>query len=225
MSTLTDLPDLDAGRAAVGRLTARRPELVPLAGPVTGAFELLATCFAAGGTAYVCGNGGSAADTEHIVGELVKSMGRPRPLPGPERAALGAAAPAELADYLADHLEGGLRAVSLVSPVGLLTAVANDIGGDMIFAQQVHALGRPGDVLWALSTSGRSRNVVLAAAAARARGMAVLALTGEPGEPLGPMADVWVPVPASTAGSAQELHQPIYHSLCEALEEAFFPLG
>jgi D-sedoheptulose 7-phosphate isomerase len=193
---------------------------------LTAAAELLGGCWRQGHRVYVCGNGGSAADAEHIVGELMKSMAQPRPLPPLERAALEDGAPPQFSDdaaYLAAHLEGSLPAVCLSSQSSLLTAVANDQGADLVFAQQVHGYGRPGDVLWALSTSGRSRNVVLAALAARARAMPVLAMTGRGKGPLGELAQVWVPVPATDVGDVQELHRPVYHALCRALEEAFFP--
>ena len=128
------------------------------------------------------------------------------------------------ADYLAARLEGALRAVCLTSQSGLLSAIANDTAGDMGMAQQVHGYGRPGDVFWALSTSGRSRNVVLASLAARAAGVRVLAMTGAAGERLGSLADVWVAVPATGVAAVQELHQPIYHALCAALEERYWPV-
>lgn len=211
--------------AALSGLGTRHRALAPLGPVLHDALGLLERCLRAGGTVYVCGNGGSAADAEHIVGELMKSMARPRPLGAPDRRALGAAAPDDLAAdaaYLAEKLEGALRAVCLSSQSALLTAVANDTGGDLGFAQQVFGYGRPGDVLWALSTSGRARNVVLAALAARARAMPVLALTGRSGQPLGSLADVWVAVPADDVAGAQELHRPVYHALCQALEDAFF---
>ena len=211
--------------ARFGDLVERHPELVPMADQLDAAFGLLVRTFAGGGTVYVGGNGGSAADAEHIVGELMKGMERRRPVPADIRSALAAAAPSDLAEdaaYLADRLELALRAVSLTSQTGLLTAVANDTAADMAIAQQVNGYGRPGDTFWALSTSGRSRNIVLAAIAARAAGVRVLALTGDPGDPLGDLADVWVKVPAREVARVQELHLAVYHGLCAALEEEFF---
>lgn len=205
-------------------LFERHPELQPVAAQVGAAFDLLVHTYEAGGTVLVGGNGGSAADAEHIVGELMKGMERRRPVTTDVRSAIAAAVPADLAEdaaYLADRLEGALRAVSLNSQIGLLSAVANDTAGDMSIAQQVFGYGRPGDTFWALSTSGRSRNIVLAAIAARAAGVAVLALTGEPGEPVGRLADVWVRVPTGNVARAQELHLAVYHALCESLEEKF----
>jgi D-sedoheptulose 7-phosphate isomerase len=216
---MTSLP------ARFDNLLERHPELRPTAAQLDAAFDLLVQTYKAGGTVYVGGNGGSAADAEHIVGELMKGMERRRPVTAEIRAALVAAAPAALADeatYLGDRLEGALRTVSLNSQIGLVSAVANDTGADMSMAQQVYGYGRRNDTFWALSTSGRSRNVVLAAIAAKAAGVAVLALTGEPGEPLGGLADVWVRVPTQNVARAQELHLAVYHALCGSLEEEFF---
>ncbi len=206
-------------------LVVRHPVLEPVAAQLDAAIGLLLRPLAGGGTVYVGGHGGSAADADHIVGELMKGMERRRPVPAGTRTALAAAAPPEFAEeaaYLADRLELALRAVSLTSQTGLLTAVANDTAADMAVAQQVNGYGRPGDTFWALSTSGRSRNMVLGAIAARAAGLGVLALTGDPGEPLGALADVWVKVPARDVARVQELHLPVYHALCAALEEEFF---
>ena len=206
-------------------LFERHPELRPVAAQLQAAFDLLVRTYDEGGTIYIGGNGGSAADAEHIVGELMKGMERRRTVSASIRSALAAAAPAELAEdaaYLADRLEEALPTVSLNSQIGLLTAVANDTGADMSIAQQVYGYGRSGDTFWALSTSGQSRNIVLGALTAKAAGVAVLALTGEPGEPLGGLADVWVRVPTGNVARAQELHQAIYHALCGALEEKFF---
>ena len=208
-------------------LFLRHPVLTPQRESIGAAFEILARCFRAGSTAYLCGNGGSAADAEHIVGELMKGMTRRRPISGSEREVLLGAVPGypEESAHLADGLDGALRAVCLSSQTSLLTAVANDLGPDLVFAQSVFGYGKAGDVLWAVSTSGRSRNVILATIAARARSMAVIALTGEEGLPLGGLADAWIRVPGRDTSSAQELHVPVYHALCRALEEACFPEG
>ena len=211
--------------ASLTGLVERHPVLEPVAAQLDAAFSLLVGTFAGGGTVYVGGNGGSAAGADHIVGELMKGMERRRPVPAGTRSALSAAAPPDLAEdaaYLADRLEVALRAVSLTSQTGLLTAVANDTAADMAIAQQVNGYGRPGDTFWTLSTSGRSRNMVLGAIAARAAGVGVLALTGDPGEPLGGLADVWVKVPAQDVARVQELHLAVYHTLCAAREEEFF---
>jgi len=209
------------------KLFENHVELRPLAVQLGEAFSLLARSLDSGHVVYVCGNGGSAADAEHIVGELMKGMIRRRPLLSQDRGEFIARLPGGFeseADYLCDHLDRAFPAACLSSQSGLLTAISNDIGEDMGFAQQVYTYGRPGDVLWALSTSGRSRNVVLAALTADARLMPVLALTGHPGRPLGDLAAVWLRVPTSDVAIAQELHRPVYHALCQALEDELLPL-
>jgi D-sedoheptulose 7-phosphate isomerase len=208
-------------------LVERYPALAHQHQAIGAAFDLLSRCLREGMTVYVCGNGGSAADAEHVVGELMKGMVRRRPLTSSERESLSAASPGcrQEASYLAERLDRALRAVCLSSQSSLLTAAANDLGPDVGFAQQVFGYGRAGDALWAISTSGRSRNVVLAAIAARARSMSVLALTGAEGLPLGDLSDVWIRVPRRDVSAAQELHSPVYHALCRALEESLFPVG
>jgi D-sedoheptulose 7-phosphate isomerase len=203
-------------------LVRRRPEIVSVADQVQAAFDLLCTAFAGGHKVLTCGNGGSAADAGHIVGELMKSMSRRRPLLDDQNAAFSVVASAEQRDYLLAHLERALPVIDLGSQQTLLSAIGNDTAGDMGFAQQVVGYGRPGDVLWGLSTSGRSRNVILAAATAKARGLSVLAFTGASPSPLGDLADVSVRVPAESTPQVQELHLPIYHALCEMLEVFFF---
>ncbi len=230
-SRTVDIPELAVRRTAshgFSALLERHSELAVVVPQVEAALALLARTVEGGGTVYVGGNGGSAADAEHIVGELMKGMEHRRPLGDRARASLRDHAPGSMAgeaDYLAERLEGAMRAVCLTSQSGLLSAIANDTAGDMGMAQQLHGYGRPGDLFWALSTSGTSRNVVLAALAARATGMRVLALTGAAGARLGGLADVWVPVPATDVADVQELHQPLYHALCSALEERYWPRG
>jgi phosphoheptose isomerase len=212
------LIDMDS-QAILSQLAVRYPDLAACADSVGEAFWLLTACFRAGGKLLICGNGGSAADAEHIVGELMKGMNASRALPAGFLAALP---PGEAGEYLAAMLEPALPAISLVSQASLISAIGNDTAGDMVFAQQVLGYGRPGDVLWAISTSGRARNVVLAAITARAAGLRVLAMTGADGLPLGEQADVWLRVPAAETPAAQELHLPVYHALCAALEAEFF---
>jgi len=225
------IPELDvhgSARHDFAGLLERHPDLTGVLPQVQAALALLTRTIEDRGTIYVGGNGGSAADAEHIVGELMKGMEHRRPLGGRERTTLREHAPESMAgeaDYLADRLEGAIRAICLTSQSGLLSAIANDTAGDMGMAQQLHGYGRPHDLFWALSTSGRSRNVVLAALAARASGVRVLAFTGAGGDRLGSLADVWVPVPATDVAAVQELHQPLYHALCAALEERYWPKG
>lgn len=203
-------------------LVRRRPEIALITDQVEAAFGLLRTTFASGHKLLACGNGGSAADAAHIVGELMKAMSQRRPLLSDEAAAFAVLTSAEQRDYLIAHLDRALPAIDLGSHQALLSAIGNDTAGDMGFAQQVVGYGQPGDVLWGLSTSGRSRNVILAAATAKARGLSVLAFTGCSPSPLSELADVSVLVPAKTTPHVQELHLAIYHALCEMLEAFFF---
>ena len=199
----------------IEELYVRYPQLEGCRGEVSKAFDLLLACYRAGGKVLVCGNGGSASDSEHIVGELMKKFRRHRDID----AVLAAKLPPELAA----KLEGALPAVSLVSMSGILTAFANDVAWETAFAQQVVGLGCPGDVLIALSTSGNSANCVNAARVARAKGMKVVSLTGAGGGKLGALADAALAVPETETYKIQELHLPIYHALCAALEDALFP--
>jgi len=212
----------DEAAGILTSLVRRRPEIAPVTAQVQAAFDLLRTAFAGGHKLLTCGNGGSGADAGHIVGELMKGMSRRRPLQRDETAAFDVVASDEQRGYLLAHLERALPVIDLGSHQALLSAIGNDTAGDMGFAQQVVGYGRPGDVLWGLSTSGRSRNVILAAATARARGLSVLAFTGCSPSPLSELADVSVLVPAKSTPEVQELHLPIYHALCEMLEAFFF---
>jgi len=201
-------------------LTERYPALRETEADITAAIQEIIACFAGGGKLLICGNGGSAADADHIVGELMKSFLLPRRPKEEETAAL--AAEGEEGEWLSRHLQSGLPAISLCAHSALMTAVANDTAAETVFAQQIMALGREGDVLLTLSTSGNSRNCVLAAHTARARGMRVIAMTGAGGGKLKGIADVTVAVPETETYRVQELHLPVYHALCAAVEEYFF---
>ena len=203
-------------------LTARYPALAPCQTELRAAVELLKKCFETNGKLLLCGNGGSASDCEHIVGELMKSFLKRRPLSADETERL-TAIDADLGGDVAARLQGALPAISLTSSVALGTAILNDTHGDMVYAQQVHGLGRAGDVLLGISTSGKARNVLLAFVVAHARGMKTILLTGRTGGRLRPHADVAICVPADDVVEIQEFHLPVYHALCLELEEAFFP--
>lgn len=203
---------------AVEELLERYPRLMPCAPSIRAALDVLLACFRAGGSLYVCGNGGSAADTEHVVGELVKSFKFKRPVSrafrDAYRRANGCDAPA--------WLEGALPAFSLVSQTALMTAFTNDEAAEGAMAQQVYAYAGMGDALLCISTSGNSANVVHAAKVARAKGCAVVALTGARESKLSRLADVCVRAPESETFKIQELHLPIYHALCATLEAELF---
>ena len=168
----------------------------------------------------VCGNGGSAADCEHITGELMKGFNLKRPLSPAEKAQFNGV---EGGAAIADKLQGAIRCVSLVSQVGVISAFANDIDPSLVYAQQVWGYaGSRDDVLIALSTSGNSLNVVNAAKTAKAAGIGTLAVTGENDSALFALCDVTVKLPAHTPFEVQELTLPLYHALCAALEAELF---
>jgi D-sedoheptulose 7-phosphate isomerase len=194
---------------------SRHPGLAALRPALTDAFGQLTAVLATGHTVLVCGNGGSAADSEHIAGELAKSCALPRPLP----AELAGRLREEGDDgYLAARLQSGLPVLPLVSQAALMTAIANDLAGDLVFAQQVIAYGRPGDLLWALSTSGSSASVVHAVRAARAVGLHTLGFTGPAGGTMAELCDVVVAAPGGSTPEVQDAHRPLYHALCLAVE-------
>lgn len=176
-----------------------------------------------GGKLLVCGNGGSGADAEHIVGELMKEFYIKRPLGDEERAQLMAIDP--LGEVLAAHLQGALPAITLTSNIALTTAYGNDAVPELVFAQQVWGYGRPGDVLLAISTSGSSKNVRYAIVAAKARGMQVIGLTGSRAGTMDPLCDLVIKAPATETYRVQEYHLPIYHALCRYVEAQLFEHG
>ena len=195
------------------------PALIDLADDITASFELLRASLQRGGQVLVCGNGGSASDSEHIAGELAKPCALVRPLSSQQREALIA----EGDDgYLADNLQQGLPVWPLVSQAALITAIANDQGGDLIFAQQVMAYGRAGDVLWALSTSGNSTNVVHALRVAKSLGLKTLGFGGPAASELSEICDVVVGLPGANVPAIQHSHQLVYHALCLALEAEWY---
>ncbi len=207
-------------RPEVEALLARLPALEACRGSIAAAAAALIACYRGGGQVLLCGNGGSAADCGHIAGELLKGFLRRRPLTEAQRQAF--AAQGEEGAALAARLQRGLPAIDLTAHGALLTAALNDIGGEDVFAQQVVAFGRPGDVLLGLSTSGGAANVCNALRAARALGLTTIALTGQRGGAAAGLVDVAIRVPADETYLVQEYHLPVYHALCAAVEAAFF---
>lgn len=169
----------------------------------------------------IAGNGGSAADSEHIAGELMKRFKTPRPVTTEMAEKLKTIDPVRGAD-LAKNLERGLMAIPLVAHEALSTAYINDVDGLGVFAQQLFGFGRPGDVFLGISTSGNSKNVMSATVVARALGIKVIGLTGAKGGELAQVADVAVKVPETETYMIQELHLPVYHCWCLMLEDKFF---
>ena len=188
---------------------------------IAAALKLLIVSYDTCGSLLICGNGGSAADCEHIVGELMKGFCLPRSLSAQDRDRLTAICGDDAA-RLGEKLQYGLPALSLVSHSSLITAIANDLDGDLIFAQQIWAMGKANDVLLAISTSGNSENILLAAKTARAKNMTVIGLTGAGGGKLAQLCDLLIDVASNDVASIQEMHLPIYHEICRQLESHYF---
>ncbi len=203
-------------------LVRRYPELEVIIPDIQKTYAFLISCLRDGGTLFLCGNGGSASDSEHIVGELLKGFLNPRCLLETEQQCINnSLAPAD-AEYLVRKLQRGLRAVALNGHPALSSAVSNDTGADMVFAQQLYVLGKENDVLIGISTSGNSLNVLRAAQVARVKKMKIIALTGRNGGRLTELADAAIVVPAEETYRIQEYHLPVYHALCAMLEKYFF---
>lgn len=202
-------------------LIKRYPALKSCADDIKKAYKVLEECYEHDGKLLIAGNGGSAADSEHIAGELMKRFQSPRPVPAEFAEKLRSLDPV-LGAELAKNLEQGLMAIPLVAHEALSTAYINDVDGLGVFAQQLYGFGRPGDVFLGISTSGNSKNVMNAAVVAKALGMKVVGLTGAKGGELAQLADVAVKVPETETYRIQELHLPVYHCLCLMLEDHFF---
>lgn len=209
---------------AVDDLMARLPLLEVARDSLEEAIEVAARALRGGGKLLVCGNGGSASDSEHLVADLMKGFMSLRPIRASDRERLVAQAGGR-GEAIAANLQGSLPAIALASQAALTTAIANDVRFDMVFAQQIHGLGAPSDVLIAISTSGASPSVVNAAIVAKARSMPVIALTGREGGDLARYSDVAIRVPADVVFEIQELHMPVYHAFALALEHLFYGPG
>ena len=201
-------------------LIGRYPALGTVRSEIENAFSALYECYRGGGKLLICGNGGSAADSEHIVGELMKSFKMKRPVTAETAEKLASAG--EMGAELSLLLERGLPAISLCEHNSLSTAYANDRDPYAVFAQQLSVLGREGDTLLALTTSGNSKNCLYAATVAKAYGISVISVTGAAGGRIAELADVAIKLPENETYLVQELTLPLYHYLCAALEEHFF---
>jgi D-sedoheptulose 7-phosphate isomerase len=202
-------------------LVERYPQLLVCREDIKKAYQLLETAYSNGRKLLVCGNGGSASDSEHIVGELMKEFKLKRKVYSDQATALKAI-DQELGQVLADNLQGALPAICLTGHSSLTTAFINDANADLVFAQQVNGYGKPGDVFLGISTSGNSKNVLYAAVNAKAKGLKVIGLTGAKDSKLMKYADVCIRVPETETYKIQEYHLPVYHCLCLMLEEKFF---
>ena len=202
-------------------LVERYPSLESAKNDIVAAYLLLEESYKNGGKLLVAGNGGSAADAEHIVGELMKGFKLPRK-PEADFAEKLVAENQELGAVLAENLQGALPAIALDGHPALSTAYMNDGEPLLCFAQQVNGYGKAGDVFLGISTSGNSKNVLFAAITAHAKGLKVIGLTGVKDSKLKDMSDVCIKVPQTETYMIQELHLPIYHCLCLMLEDRFF---
>jgi D-sedoheptulose 7-phosphate isomerase len=205
----------------VDTLIERYPSLAACREQIISAYNILEEAYSDGRKLLVAGNGGSASDSEHIVGELMKEFKLKRKIYSAQIERL-MQIDSEMGTVLAEHLQGSLPAISLVGEPSLTTAFMNDAVPVLIFAQQVNGLGRAGDVFLGISTSGNSKNVLYAAVAAKSKGLKVIGLTGEKENRLMEFADVCIRVPETETYKIQELHLPVYHCLCLMLEERFF---
>lgn len=202
-------------------LTSRYPVLEAVKGDILKAYEILRDCYAGGGKVLIAGNGGSCADSEHIVGELMKGFVKRRPVSDEFAAALKTA-DTRRGGELASSLQGGLPAISLTGHTGLATAFLNDVNGEMIYAQQLYGYGKKGDVFIGISTSGNAENIMYAVAVARASSIRTIGLTGKDGGKMAGACDCTIVAPSNETFKIQELHLPIYHTLCLMLEEHFY---
>lgn len=202
-------------------LMQRYPQLVPCQKDIIKAYFIMEECYAHDKKLLIAGNGGSAADSEHIAGELMKRFEAPRPITPEFGDKLKSIDPIR-GENLAQNLESALMAIPLVAHEAMTTAYINDVDAKGVFAQQLYGFGRQGDVFLGITTSGNSKNVMSATVVARALGIKVIGLTGAKGGELAEVADVAVKVPETRTYMIQELHLPVYHCWCLMLEERFF---
>ena len=203
----------------LAQMVDRYPALEVCAQAVSHARKSLFKVAAEGGKILLCGNGGSCADCDHISGELLKGFLSKRPLPGEE---IHQFARVEGGEELAGKLQRGICAIPLPAMTAALTAFSNDVDPEAVYAQLVLAMGKKGDALICISTSGNARNVCNAAKTAKVQGICVIGLTGENGGKLSELCDVCIRVPGTETFKIQELHLPVYHALCAALEADLF---
>lgn len=203
----------------LNELIARYPILSSCREEIAKSREILLECFKNGGKLLVCGNGGSCADSDHIVGELMKGFLLKRKLPEHMKNALSQY---EDGEFLYENLQGAMPAISLTTHAGLISAFGNDVEPCMVYAQQVYGYAKEGDVLVGITTSGNSANIVNAAKVAKVCGMKVIGLTGKNENKLDKISDVTVHAPETETYKVQELHLPIYHYLCAECEREMF---
>lgn len=211
----------ESSKKEIELLIDRYPILLNIKSDIELAIEYMINSYIKGGKILICGNGGSSADSLHMVGELMKSFVLKRKLAQEKQDEIRRNFP-ENADYYIDNLQCALPAISLVNEVGLVTAYANDNSSDLVFAQQVIGYGKKEDILFAISTSGNSSNIIHAINIAKINNIKVIGLTGETGGKMKNICDVLIAVPSKITYQIQELHLPVYHTICLVLENEFF---
>lgn len=202
-------------------LLFRYPMLEKQRDSILEVYKILESSYAAGGKLLIAGNGGSAADSEHIVGELMKAFIKPRKLDEDLQSKL-MAVDKKMGKILSDNLQGALPAIAVTGHVGLSTAYLNDCNPLLSFAQQVNGYGNTEDVFFGISTSGNSENILYALVTAKAKGMKTVGLSGRDGGKMRELCDAIIIAPETETFKIQELHLPIYHALCLMLEARFF---
>lgn len=202
-------------------LLNRYPDLISCKKEIEKAADAIIKSYKSGGKLLICGNGGSSADCEHIVGELMKGFLSKRPLSKTQKEEMKKNNP-DLSEDVLSKLQCAVPAIALPSMVGLNSAFCNDVDPELIYAQSLMGLGQKDDILFCISTSGNSKNCVAAANVAKGLGLTVLALTGQTGGKLKEIADITVCVPETETYKVQELHLPVYHYICMAVEKEFF---
>jgi D-sedoheptulose 7-phosphate isomerase len=203
-------------------LIERYPRLAVCESSIHEAYKILKTVFESHGKVLTAGNGGSAADADHITGELMKAFVKKRNTPDTFYQSLLGVTDAETARFLSKKLQRGLSAINLANHNAVITATVNDIGPETMYAQQLYSYARENDAFIGISTSGNSKNIYYAMLTAKALGVKTIALTGGSGGKLGEIADVSIKVPETETYKVQELHLPVYHCVCLMLEEYFF---
>lgn len=205
----------------IAELIERYPCLSVCEKDIRNAADKIIASYKKGGKLMVAGNGGSAADSDHITGELLKSFVKKRT---PEASFIEKLKKidADTGAYLADKLQGSLPAIALTNNSALMTASLNDVDGNVMFAQQLNGFGQKGDIFLGISTSGNSADIVYATVVAKAKGLVTVALTGRDGGKLKNLADISIVVPQKETFKIQELHLPVYHALCLTIEEYFW---
>ena len=200
-------------------LKAHYPELEPMMPDIRAAYEVIKTAYENGGKLMICGNGGSAADALHMVGELMKGFKLKRAMDASARSRFISAG---VSEDVCDKLQGGLPAISLMGELSLVSAFCNDVDPTLIYAQQIYALGKPGDVLLGISTSGNAENIAAAIIVAKAMKIRTIGLTGRKRGRFRDLCDISIRVPADETYRVQEYHLPVYHAVCAELEQYFF---